>query len=333
MSVSVSFLNEEVSKCFHQIVLSLSDVSYDEKLESIASYLMNQDDTTFDNIVEQFPMVNKPLLFNMLLANFLEIYQHRKQKNVSFDWRRKEIYNALVVGKQIPNSVISISPTGFKLLLNDDLTYFYHRSPFYKKHIYGSFSQEELELVTFYNRLTSLSYLLSFMIPADSKEEFYYTLIESISDSIDALLFAANETNSPIFMPHYIESSIRVLEELDKSKLEKNKFYCTIIKELKSLVNASTDDNKKYMMLELIFAGVSAKDQSSLTPFEKKLKETLISNHMNCSFLKNFYDQNEDNILTTFLFQFSTIKPEIQLQNFSLFDEVCNRNGNQYRKK
>lgn len=332
MSANVSFLNDEVSKCFHQIILSLSDVSYDEKLESIASYLMNQDDTTFDNVLEQFPMVDKPLLFNMLLANFLEIYQHRKQKNVSFDWRRKEIYNALVVGKQFPNSIISISPTGFKLLLNDDLTYFYHRSPFYKKHIYGSFSQEELELVTFYDRLTSLSYLLSFMIPADSKEEFYYTLIESISDSIDAFLFSA-KTDSPVFMPHYIETSIQLLEKIDKSKLEKNKVYCTIVKELKNLVNASLDDNKKYMMLELIFAGVHAKSQDSLTPFEIKVKKTLTPDHMNCSFLDDFYVQNENDILRTFLFQFPKIEPETQLQNFSLFDGVCHRNGNQYRKQ
>ena len=166
------------------------------------------------------------------------------------------------------------------------------------------------------------------------KEEVYYTVVEAASDALELFVFSKHAFDSPFFMPDNLRQMTQVLRELPEEKRQKNKFYHSVIRQVQARLSFNQgEDERKIALLECVLAGIYEKDFSVQTEFEQMMVESMTKEHMTSEFLSTFYDEHEEDVLKTFLLNFSVVSKESQLKDLKLFDEVCHRGGRQYRKE
>lgn len=333
----VVFLSDEVSNCFQGMMdISSNYYSFDEMVERMGRYVLFQEQNQyFDSVMDRFPHVSKSLLFAMLLGNFLEITHYRKEMGMKLDFKREEIYNGLLSAFQMKNATVHIPFNHFCLLLNDVCCYHNHPSPLYQQTVVSTFYRSEFEnIVKFYDCLAPLSHVLLSQNSVSPKEKVYYTVVEAASDALELFVFSKHTFDSPFFMPDNLRQMTQILREMPEEKRQKNKFYHSVIRQVQARLSFNQgEDERKIALLECVLAGIHEKDFSVQTEFEQMMVESMTKEHMTSVFLSTFYDEHEEDVLKTFLLNFSVVSKESQLKDLKLFDEVCHRGGRQYRKK
>ena len=159
-------------------------------------------------------------------------------------------------------------------------------------------------------------------------------VVEAASDALELFVFSKHTFDSPFFMPDNLRQMTQILREMPEEKRQKNKFYHSVIRQVQARLSFNQgEDERKIALLECVLSGIYEKDFSVQTEFEQMMVESMTKEHMTSEFLSTFYDEHEEDVLKTFLLNFSVVSKESQLKDLKLFDEVCHRGGRQYRKK
>lgn len=335
---NIEYLSDIIQNCFNELFsTSYKETSdYEKSLVEITNYLFNNNNK-YDNILRKYDGINKQLINQMVLSNFLEISYYRRKNGVQLDHIRLNVLN-LVENENMDDSIVSLFEPNihqFSIMINDVLLYFWHPSPIYSYNAVKSIYQKRFsEILHQIYPLSIHEHALTLNDSFTEKEFLLYTLIESMINASERLSFSNNMP--PIPNHGYLQEIANQLKKHNGREPLLPNLHKEILDEFNSKAKISKGNNyDKILILEILLSTIQAK-QTCCIPLSKDEKHILNGlEYVNISLerISNFYDFNEKKIISSLIDNWNMFPNETMLLDTTIFESIKSKETKNFKKR
>lgn len=335
---NIEYLSDRIQNCFIELFVTSYEETddYMKSLVEVSNYLLNNNNK-HDNILSKYDGVSKSLLNQMILSNFLEISYYRRKNGIQLDDIRLNILNS-VENENTTNGSISLLYCDihqFSTMINDVLLYFWHPSPIYSYNAVKSMYQENFAKLLYQIYPLSMNeHALTLNDSFNQKEFLLYTLIESMINATERLSFS--NSTPPIPNPGYLQNIANKLKECNGTDPLLPNLHKEILEEFNSKAKISKGINyDKILILEMLISTIQTK-QSCFIPLsknEKNIIESLNPKVFSLEYISNFYDFNEEKIISSLITDWNMFSNETILLDTKIFESIKKTDTNNFKKR
>lgn len=335
---NITYLSDSIQNCLNDL-FSTSYKKTDDFLKSlveISGHLLSESNK-YDNILNKYEGVNKRLLNQMILSNFLEITYYRRKNGIQLDDVRLNILNSVEMADSNNNGVMSLLYCDihqFATMLNDVLLYFWHPSPMYSYNIVKSMSEDGFakNLYPIYP-LALNEHMLTMDDSYNEKEFLLYTLIETMVTATERLTFLSG--NYPIPDAGYLQEIANTLKKHNGNNKNISNLHKQILEEFNSKVGMTQGNNyNKILLLEILLSTVQTKHRCCIpeSKEEKQIVEMIHKTNLSLEDLSDLYDNNEDQIISSLINDWNMFPNETMLSDIKWLEAVKQQGAKTLKK-
>ena len=339
---NISYLSDRIQNCLNDLFSTSykKTNNFNKSLIDISNYLVTES-KKYDDILNKYEGVNKCLLNQMILSNFLEITYYRRKNGIKLDDVRLNILNSVELADSNNNGLLSLlycDTQQFVTMINDVLLYFWHPSRVYSYNVVKSINEDGFakKLYQIYP-LALNEHMLTLDDSYNEKEFLLYTLIEIMITATERLQFLSG--NYPIPNVEYLQEITNTLKKHNGNNKNIPNLHKQILEEFNYRVDMAQGNNyNKILLLEILLSTVQTKHICCIpeSTEEKQIVEMLHKTNLSLEDLSNLYDNNEEQIISSLINDWNMFPNETMLYDVECLKAVkeqCVKTLNKDKKR
>ena len=325
---NVTYLSDNVQSCFENLFYTIDKKeNFRESLFEVAVYLTSDSDK-YDDFLGKYIGVNKNLLKQMILSNFLEMNYYRQKMGIKLDDERLNILKAIETDDLNDNSFLLLycDLKLFAKMINDVLLYLYHPSEIYSYNVVNCIIKDGFneKLYSIYPLALS-EHILTLNDKFTTREFLIFTLIEIIINATEKLYFSEGKSFSTDST--YIQEVSNKLKQHNGNDTSVFNLYKQIIDDFKNRIG---NNYNKVLMIEIFISFIQFKRNYCIpiSILEKDMLEIINKNDYSKEDLIVLYDNNEEQIISLLIDNWSMFLDE-DFSYINLFEDIKDQDFNQ----
>lgn len=305
--INFQFLSDQVQNCLNELFNETykKGQSYIDAVSEISVYLIGGNDK-YDYILNKYNNVDKELLNQMVLSNFLEITYYRRKNDIPVDKERLSILNNI---ESITSSkseglmdLMYLDSKQFFLMLNDVLLYFWHLSPIYSYNIVQCIIKDGFakKLYSIYP-LAMNEHMLTLDDSFSAKQLLLYTFYEALINATEKIEFSNGEF--PVPDAGYTQRLANILKKYNGKNPKLLNVHKEIFDNFTNKTSLAENGENKTLMIEIIISTIRAKQRYGfpLEQEEKCLIDLFGKSDKSAASITELYDNNQQVIVSSLI--------------------------------
>lgn len=305
--INFQFLSDQVQNCLNELFNETykKGQSYIDAVSEISVYLIGGNDK-YDYILNKYNNVDKELLNQMVLSNFLEITYYRRKNDIPVDKERLSILNNI---ESITSSkseglmdLMYLDSKQFFLMLNDVLLYFWHLSPIYSYNIVQCIIKDGFakKLYSIYP-LAMNEHMLTLDDSFSAKQLLLYTFYEALINATEKIEFSNGEF--PVPDAGYTQRLANILKKYNGKNPKLLNVHKEIFDNFTNRTSLAENGENKTLMIEIIISTIRAKQRYGfpLEQEEKCLIDLFGKSDKSAASITELYDNNQQVIVSSLI--------------------------------